>query len=376
MNFTKILFAGMGTYLTPCVYPLIPIYLSSLMGVDISEVKGGIKRGQLLLRSIAFSLGFILVFSLMGLGAAGIGAFLNNHKGLFQLMAGVLIFIFALKFLGVIEIPFMNKTIRKDDSKLSNKVGMVSSFLMGFFFAAGWSPCIGPILGSVLTYTASQTSNPLTGMFYLTTYGVGFAIPLIITALFAESGAGFVRRTSRFLPWFEKGMGIVMLLAAFYFFNTLLSGYNTFAECKALADPTNPKGKPLMVEFYSKNCHICKQMKPTVDEIKQTCIGKNVDIHLVDISESKYSYLKKQHNLIGVPTFIIFDKSGKEISRLVGANSKKTLLQAISAATGETCPLIGPLPEHGKKGHNDKGKKLKQGSTCKDTGEGIPLCTE
>ncbi len=382
MDFTKILFAGFGTYLTPCVYPLIPIYLSSLMGMDMENVKG-IHRGQLLARSLAFSLGFIMVFSIMGLGAAGIGRFLQEHRGIFQLVAGIFVLMFALKFLGVIEIPFMNRTIRKDDSKMQ-KVGLLSAFLMGFFFAAGWSPCIGPILGSVLTYTASQTADPFTGLLYLTTYGVGFAIPLILTAVFAESGVGFIHKTSRFLPWFERIIGVVLIFAALNFFSSLLSGYDTYKECSMMNDPLYPRGKPIMVEFYSKNCSICQKMKPIMDDIKSTCRARAVEIKELDISEPQYAHMKKSHHLLGVPTFVFLDEKGKEVSRLIGAQTTESLQQALSVLMGEQCPAVGPLPANGK-GSKEKSPsaptpppaKDGHGAGCgADNPAAVPLCTE
>jgi cytochrome c-type biogenesis protein len=374
MNFLNILLAGMGTFLTPCVYPLIPIYLSSLMGADMKNVKG-IKRGQLFFRSLSFSMGFILVFSIMGLGASAISMFLSDHREVFQLVAGIFVLLFALKFLGIIEIPFMNKTIRKDDSKLNAKVGLLSAFLMGFFFAAGWSPCIGPILGSVLTYAASKTADPAMGVLYLTTYGVGFAIPLIITAIFAESGVGFIRKTSKFLPIFEKIIGVVMIFAALHFFSDLLNHNDSIASCQTLADPTKPNGKPLLVEFMSKNCGICTQMKPVVNEVQRTCMGKNIDIKVLDISKSKYSHLKKQYRLLGIPTFILFDKDGKEVSRLIGKQSKVSLLQGVSAIMGESCPAIGSVPI-GETGDTQT-ENPQNGATCgSDNEAGVPLCTE
>ena len=378
MDFTKIFLAGMGTYLTPCVYPLIPIYLSSLLGGNIGDGEK-IQRGQLMSRAIFFSFGFILVFSIMGLGAAGIGGFLQDHKTAFQIAGGVLVLIFGLKFLGVIQIPFMDRVVRKDDSKLQGKMGVFSAFLMGFFFAAGWSPCIGPILGSVLTYTASKTGDPMMGLLYLSTYGLGFAVPLLITAFFAESGVGFIQRTSRFLPTFEKIIGAVLIVTSLYFFSGIGgSGVPCMHEAN---DPTRPNGKPIMVEFYSENCTICQRMAPTIEGLMTTCNGKNVDIRLVDISKPEYRYFKKKYRLLGVPTFVFIDKAGGEVSRLIGEQTEQTLLQQLSVMIGEQCPGVGPLPDDFPTVMPTQKQKSStpshKGATCKgDNTSGVPLCTE
>jgi len=336
--------AGVATFFTPCVLPLIPIYLSALVGADISEIKGVI-RGQLLLRSLAFSLGFIIVFSLLGLGAASLGAFLQEHKAAVQLTGALIILIFALKFLGLLRVPFMDRTIRADDRGLSRKVSLLNALLMGVVFAAGWSPCVGPVLGSVLTYTASATSSIFTGSLYLSIYGLGFAVPLFVTALFAEAGVRFIRKVSRFLPIFEKVVGVTLIFTA----AALLYGLADNAEPvqdkhSPAAQITQPDEWPLMVEFYSGDCPICERMAPVIDGLKYECSGNMVEIRQVDISKPEYRYLSKRFKLVGVPTFAFIDARGDEIARLVGEQSEHNLRQAISALRGKPCPGLGSLP--------------------------------
>ncbi|MBU1219849.1 cytochrome c biogenesis protein/redoxin [Myxococcota bacterium] len=375
MDLTKIFFAGMGTYLTPCVYPLIPIYLSSLVGTDISEVKG-LARGQLLGRAIVFSIGFILVFSLMGIGAAGIGSFLENHRGAFQLAGGILVGLFALKFLGFIHIPIMDRVVRADDGSSNRKVGLVSSFLMGFFFAAGWSPCIGPILGSVLTYTASKTASPVTGMIYLTVYGLGFAVPLLITAMFAETGIGVINKTMKYLGYFEKVIGVVLLITAFYFFSNALGGGNPV--CPHSADPLKPDGKGIMVKFYKDDCPICKEMDPILEEVKKTCKGKSIVFKNINIGQPENKHYIKKYRLRGVPTFVLISQKGNEDARLIGRQTGDSLIQAISAMTGESCPGLGPI-DGVSHVPGFKSPQKKAGAACgasdNNSGE-VPLCTE
>ncbi|MBN2723973.1 MAG: thioredoxin fold domain-containing protein [Deltaproteobacteria bacterium] len=370
MDLTKIFLAGIGTYLTPCVYPLIPIYLSSLVGTEMKDVKG-FARGQLMMRAMVFSFGFILVFSLMGIGAAGIGTFIEDHRTVFQLAGGILVGLFALKFLGIIHIPLMDRVIRADDSNMHKNVGLLSSFLMGFFFAAGWSPCIGPILGSVLTYTASKTADPMTGMLYLTVYGLGFSVPLLITAFFAEAGISFINRTSKFLGYFEKIIGVVLLFTAVYFFSNSLSGGGSCPHSGK--DPAKPSGKPLLVEFYKQDCAVCKEMKPVIDNIYKTCDGKNVDIRTIDVSKNEYkNYIKKYH-LKGVPTFIFISADGEEEARLIGRQSRDSIIQAISAMIGEQCPGLGPIDDEPPlPSFKDDGKK--DGASCGTSDETI--CTQ
>ncbi len=351
LSLAKIFGAGVATFFMPCIYPLIPIYLSALIGADLSEIDK-IKRGQLVIRSLFFSVGFILVFSLMGLGAGGIGAWMDSNKVMIQLFAGVLFLVFALKFLGLIYIPFLDQIVRADDSKYSENVNNFSAFIMGVLFAAGWSPCVGPILGSVLTYTASNTSSIWTGMLYLTIYGAGFAFPLLIIAMFADAGVSFIHKTTRYLPYIERTAGLVLLFASVYFFNQVVASTvpqksvsSANPACAAEMNPVKPNGKPIMVEFYAKSCHICKAMEPLVEEIKNQCDGKSIEIRKVDISDPNYRYLSKQFHLRGTPTFVFIDRDGKEVARLVGKQNKDSLLRYMGLLRGEQCPDIGRLPE-------------------------------
>ncbi|MBU0551200.1 thioredoxin fold domain-containing protein [Myxococcota bacterium] len=366
--------AGVLTFFTPCVLPLIPIYLSALVGGDLNAIgRGG--RGQLLSRSLFFSAGFILVFSLLGLGAASIGQFLQDHKAAVQLGGALIILIFALKFLGLIRIPFMDMTVRADDRRLAGKVSAVNAFLMGVVFAAGWSPCVGPVLGTVLTYTASQSADMTTGVLYLTSYGLGFAVPLFITAVFAEVGVVFIRKASRYLPIFEKVVGALLLATA----GTLLYG---LAETASPVDDIHSEGAklveaeemPVMVEFYSSNCPICERMAPIVEGLKYECHGFKVEIRQVDISTPEHRHFKRQFNLVGVPTFVFIDKKDKEVARLVGEQSEQSLRQAISALRGEPCEGVGVLPEN----YLEKIEAEPAGTACDERAESNPegVCGE
>ncbi len=372
MNGLSLFVAGLGTYLTPCVYPLIPIYLTSLLGADPAE--RDFSKGRLMLRAVAFSLGFIVIFSLMGLGAASIGRVLQNYKGWFQLVGGIFILLFGLKFLGWIHIPAFDRILRKDDSHLNEKVNILTAFLMGVFFAAGWSPCIGPILGAVLTYTASETSSPLTGFMYLSIYGIGFATPLLVMAFFAEHAHKLVAKTSKHLRTIEEFIGAVMVAVALVFFMGVINPSPTVSHGY---DPTVPSGRPLVIEFISSDCPICERMDPVLQEMRTTCAGKDVDIRQVDISLPGNRAMVKKFRLLGVPTFIMLDERGRETARLVGEQPLSTLLQATSAMIGQECPGVGLVdPDTFVPGqHRHAPPAVSPGSTC-PTQSDTPQCTE
>ncbi len=340
--------AGIATFVTPCVLPLIPIYLSALVGGDLKDasIRG---RGQLVLRAFLFSVGFVTVFTILGLGASFLGAALVRYKVLLQGAGALLILVFGLKFLGLVKIPFLDRVVKADDTRMQTRFGALNALVMGVVFAAGWTPCVGPVLGSVLTYTASATSSPWTGAGYLAIYGLGFALPLLVTALFAEAGMRLMDRIKPHLSTIERVIGALLVVVALGMVWDMAKDA-AVDESQALTArefTTSKAGKrlPAMVELYAKNCPICKGMKPIVEEIVSECHGNKVLVRAVDVSHGRNRALAKRYRLVGVPTFLFLDRDGNEVARLVGKQSRQSLRQALSALRGETCPGVGPLPQ-------------------------------
>lgn len=343
--------AGIFTFVTPCVLPLIPIYLSALIGSDIRQIKGA-KRGQLIARSLFFSVGFISVFTLFGLTASSIGNLLFDYKAHVMVGGAVLVLLFSLKFLGVISIPFFDRIVRMDDTKMQTRFGALNALIMGVVFAAGWSPCVGPVLGSVLTYTASTTSTPVEGALYLSIYGAGFALPLLITAIFAETGISFLKKINPYLPKIEKAIGALLLIVSLAMFSDAFGNMqvnNTQQAVNNLQQTDNTSQSnlphelmldedPVMVEFFSSSCTVCKRMEPIIEAITSQCDGNMVRVKKVDISLAENSHFVRQYKLVGVPTFLFISREGSEVARLVGEQSEKTLKQALSALRGVPCP--------------------------------------
>lgn len=342
--------AGILTFFTPCVLPLIPVYLAALTGGNITAMNEQ-SRGQLIFRAVIFSLGFILVFTLMGFGASSIGAFLSDQKTLMQGIGALLILVFALKFLGLLNIPFMDRIIKADDRRVQTRFGSVNAFIMGIVFAAGWSPCVGPVLGSVLTYTASTTSDPATGGLYLSLYGVGFALPLLVTAAFAEMGMTLIRKISTYLPTIEKSIGVVLIFIAGMLVVDIAKAH--VPQTNSGQDSSESKENeefhqtdlPTMVELYKEDCPICQKMKPVVKRIKNQCDKKGVQIRTIDISTPENRHFVKQYRLIGVPTFVFLDEFEMEVARLVGEQTEMSLKQTISVLRGEPCPGVAIIKD-------------------------------
>jgi len=339
-----ILVAGTLTFFTPCVLPLIPMYISALAGTSVLGIKH-VSRGQMLVKSGAFSLGFIAVFTVLGFGASAVGSFFQENKVILLLLTAIIIMAFGLKFLNVLKLSFLDRVLKADASRAAGRAGVVGALLMGVVFAAGWSPCAGPVLGSILSYTASQTNDVLTGGFYLATYGLGLAVPLLVTAVFAETGIRYIQTANRLVPVFEKAIGfLLVVLASTVLFQVafLTLQEETLYQSVVPANETGPqqvKNVPVMIEFYSDDCEVCEKMEPLIDELKSECNQSSIiEIKQVDIFAKEGNQLARDLGIFAVPTFVFLDGGGVEEARLVGYQRKMDLVRSIAAVSGgRTC---------------------------------------
>jgi cytochrome c-type biogenesis protein len=198
--------AGLLSFLSPCVLPLVPSYIGFLTGMSLPEM--GARRRVALLHAVLFVAGFSLVFVLLGASATALGRALNHYQVWLQRIGGLLIIAFGLVCLGVIKVAWMGQERRVH---LEEKpLGYLGSALVGMAFAAGWTPCIGPVLGGILGLAA--TSEEVSrGMLLLAVYSAGLAVPFLIAAWAIESFLEWFQRFRRFLPWVMRVSGALLV---------------------------------------------------------------------------------------------------------------------------------------------------------------------
>ena len=207
------LFAGVISFLSPCVLPLVPTYLLYLGG----------EHGRPIANSLLFILGFSLVFVLLGLPFTLLGAWLASYQDMVAKVGGVLVILFGLFMLGL-RPRFLSGQMRANfQGDTSRPWG---AFLLGLAFAAGWTPCIGPILGGILTFTATQAS--VGGISLLITYALGLAIPFFLVALFADRATEWIRKSNRYTVWVERGAGALMVVAGVMLATGTFTAMNQF----------------------------------------------------------------------------------------------------------------------------------------------------
>lgn len=213
--------AGILSFLSPCVLPLVPSYLAYVGGASTTD-----RRRQLAIRnSLFFILGFSLIFVALGASASLLGSVLRAYRPVLLIIGGILIIGFGLVMLGLIKLPFLYRDTRQQFTGDSTKPW--GAILLGMAFAAGWTPCIGPVLGGILTL-ASASGTLMQGVILLACYALGLAVPFFLAALALESFLKFSTRFRRYLPWVEKTAGGLLVVAGLLMLTGHFTALNQF----------------------------------------------------------------------------------------------------------------------------------------------------
>lgn len=215
--------AGLLSFLSPCVLPLVPSYVTFITGLSLEGVQAS--RRTALTHGVLFTLGFSLIFIALGAGATLLGQVLKQYSDVISRVGGVVIIVFGLYLIGVLK---LNALMRERRMHVANKpVGYLGTMFVGVAFGAGWTPCIGPILGSILIYTSSQAELGR-GIALLTAYSLGLAVPFILSALAVDRFMSLFQRVKRQMIWLSRVSGAVMVAIGFLMVTnrfTILASY-------------------------------------------------------------------------------------------------------------------------------------------------------
>jgi len=218
------LVAGLISFLSPCVLPLVPPYLVYLTGATIEHVAheetDASSKRAVMLSALLFVLGFSTVFVLLGASASLIGGLIRAWSAELSIIAGIVIIVMGLHFLGLTRIGLL---MREGRLSIPKPVGLWGAYVMGLAFAFGWTPCIGPILAAILSIAAAE-ATVLKGAGLLAVYSAGLGIPFLIAAFMVEQFSSLFARMKRHLANVERAMGILMILTGIGFLTGAVSG--------------------------------------------------------------------------------------------------------------------------------------------------------
>ncbi|MBN2387384.1 MAG: hypothetical protein JXB85_10215 [Anaerolineales bacterium] len=202
--------AGLASFLSPCVLSLVPAYIGYLGGRAAGGEAAAKNRWVTFSHGLAFVLGFTLVFVLFNFVASALGLLLYDARNWLARIGGLIVILFGLHMIGVFRIPFLEYDVRIH-SQVQNRWGYLSSFLMGIFFSAGWSPCVGPVLGAILTFSITS-GDLLNGTLLGLTYSAGLAIPFLLAALGIGWVTTILRRYNKVMRITEIVMGALLII--------------------------------------------------------------------------------------------------------------------------------------------------------------------
>ena len=336
---------GLLSFFSPCVLPLVPLYIGYLTsGIDTNLSKAKV-RIQTTVRTLFFVLGISTVFFLAGLGSSALRYFFQKNTIFFSIIGGFLLILFGLFSLGIIDIPFLQREHRIVSFK-QNKNGIIRSYLLGFFFSFAWSPCVGPLLASAILKSASAESA-LIGWIYIGCYTLGFIIIFILLGLFTEEVLMLLKKNTNIVRYTKIIGGIVVLCMGIYMLNTGFTSIkaleNRTLDNTTVVDNTNDenltdiekysftlkdshgndvtlsdyKGKTVVLNFFATWCTYCKMELPSLEEINNT--RDDIVIFLVatpDIgNEGSKEYIESFMEENGYSMTVLYDETGEVVSK-------------------------------------------------------------
>lgn len=216
ISFAGAALAGLLSFFTPCILPMVPFYLCYMAGISMSELNddAGISPGaqkRLVLSSVLFALGVTTIFVLLGMGATALGQAFADWKEPLSYVAAAVLLVFGLHFLGVIRVPILYREARMESS--AEPTTVLGAYVMGLAFGFGWTPCVGPALASILMI-ASGMGDVAHGGLLLFVYGLGMTAPFIVAALFSGPFLRWSARNRKYLGYVEKVMGVMLIVFA------------------------------------------------------------------------------------------------------------------------------------------------------------------
>lgn len=225
MNYLILFLEGIITFISPCILPMIPIYISYFIGGNKEN-----KNSKTLINSIGFVIGFSIIFTILGAAFGTFGTFLKEYMNVFNIVAGIILILFGLNYIEILKIPVLNRSFKLSNKKVRD-LNFLAAITFGMIFAIGWTPCVGTFLGSALMLAANSQTT-IEGVFMLLSYSLGLGIPFIISALLIDSLKAvfkFIKSNYRVINIISGSLLIIIgVLMMTGYFNLLLSYLTLF----------------------------------------------------------------------------------------------------------------------------------------------------
>ena len=215
MNYLILFLEGIMTFISPCILPMIPIYISYFIGDN--KVKD---KNKAIINSIGFVIGFSIIFTMLGALASTFGSFIQRYIKIFNIVAGLLLILFGLNYIGLFKIKLIERSFKIKSNINLHNLNLLASILFGMIFAIGWTPCVGTFLGSALII-ATNSDNVLSGIFMLLSYSLGLGIPFILSAILIENLKGAFKFIKKNYKTINLISGLFLIIVGIF----MMTGY-------------------------------------------------------------------------------------------------------------------------------------------------------
>ena len=390
VNFFIVFIEGILSIFSPCILPILPIYLSMLSNSTVNDLKDSkVSRSILLKNTIFFTLGISITFFILGSSISALSSFLNTNKNIIMIIGGIIIIIMGLFYLGIIKSEFLSKEKRLNIN--SNAMSPVTAFVLGFTFSFGWTPCIGPILASVLIM-ASSSDNIIISNLLILAYIIGFILPFIIVALFYDKLFKRFDKMKSYMGIIKSISGVIIIIAGLVMFFNGFVGINNQLNIRnenlnegnivenneqaqdneenkiepidfTLYDQygnrhtlSEYKGKIVFLNFWATWCPPCRGEMPHMEELYNEYNKNQDDVVILGVaspnlgregnendikdflSEEGYTFpvvldnngaMVYDYGISAFPTTFIIDKEGYITKYIPGAMDKSTMQSVI-----------------------------------------------
>jgi len=205
--------SGVVSFFAPCVVALLPAYVAYVTGVSLQELKDGIGnyKKQVLLSSVFYILGFSIIFVILGTAAAGVGQILRQYDHVIRIVGGAIIFVLGLNFAGFLPLPFLSKELKLGLPSWTARLGYGRAFIIGIVFASAWTPCVGAVLGAILSL-AAVSQSAITGASLLFVYSLGISIPFLIVSLALAQAPVYLKVITQHIVFISRAAGLLLAI--------------------------------------------------------------------------------------------------------------------------------------------------------------------
>ncbi len=297
ISFLFVFFEGLISFFSPCVLPLIPIYISYLAGNAKRTDENGVityERKRVFFHTLFFVLGISFSFFILGLSFSALGSFFNNYKTLFSRIGGILIVLLGLFQIGFLDMKMLDREHRLPFKLKLQNMNPLVAFLMGFTFSFAWTPCVGPALSSVLIL-ASGAKSSLIGNLLVLVYALGFVLPFLVLGLFTTQTLNFIKKRQRMLKYTIKAGGVLLILIGIMTFtgwmNGITSYLNSFSGGNYTANSSQSESISSASEDNSSSEASSQQDKKTIPAFDFTLTDQYGNTHTLSDYKGKVVFL-------------------------------------------------------------------------------------